>query len=178
MGNRFGVVIFAGGRRSVSDARARLGFTLLEIVAVLLLIGVLTIVAVNRISNDTDAIVEADALRSALRYAQSRAMADVYTWGIVFSSGSYRVFGDNPNVTAILPGQGGDTRNLPSDVSMGWSLATGNTVYFNWRGQPVTSAIVNSSDAQNPATVSQTITLTQSGHNVVVTITPYTGFVP
>lgn len=178
MGNRVWFAIFAGGRRFVSDTRARLGFTLLEIVAVLLLIGVLTIVAVNRISNDTDAIVEADALRSALRYAQSRAMADVYTWGVAFSSGSYQVFGNNPNVTAVLPGQGGSTRNLPSDVSMGWSLATGNTVYFNWRGQPVTSAITDPGGASNLATGNQTITLTQSGHNVVVTITPYTGFVP
>ena len=53
------------------------GFTLIEVIAVLVLLGIIGIYATNRMGNDQfKAIAVADALRAALRYAQARAMAD------------------------------------------------------------------------------------------------------
>jgi len=155
------------------------GFTILEIIAVLVLLGILAVVAVNRLSSDVAARAEANALQAALRYAQSRAMADVYTWGLSFTSSGYTLVENNPHVTAVLPGQGGASRTMPSGVSLGWSLAAGSSIFFDWRGQPVTSTITNAGDSAPAASVTQSITVKQSGQDaVVVTVTPYTGFVP
>lgn len=155
------------------------GFTLLELAAVLVLLAVLAIVAVNRFSNTNDAQVEADALRAALRYAQARAMADVYTWGITVTADGYAlVGGNNADARAILPGTGGAGRTMPDGVTLTPNLQAGNAVYFDWRGQPVTSSITAPGNTAPLADASQTITLTQNGKGIVVTILPYTGFVP
>ena len=77
----------SGGRRVAA------GFSLLEVVAVLLLIGILAVAAAVKYGKSgTRALTEADGLRSVLRYAQSRAMADVYTWGVSFTATSYALF--------------------------------------------------------------------------------------
>lgn len=180
MGNHAWLKHFSGRRRGASRrwSRSGPGFTLLEVVMVLLVLGILAFVAINRMTNISNAVAEADALRSALRYAQSRAMADVYTWGVTFSSGGYTLVEANPNVAGVLPGQGGASRNMPSGVSLHWALASGNTIYFDWRGQPVSSSIAVIGGTANVVGTNQTVTFTQSGQNMVVTVTPYTGFVP
>jgi len=151
------------------------GFTLIEAIVVLVLVGILAIYASNSV-NDAQfkAVAEADALRAALRYAQSRAMADVYTWGISVSSGSYQLVADNPIiVNAPLPG-GGTTRTMPSGVALGGV----NLILFDWRGQPVTSHITAIGGTASAANANQNITVTASTTTETVTVTPYTGFVP
>lgn len=153
------------------------GFTLLEIVCVLVLVALLAVVASNRLATNTKAVIEADALKAVLRYAQARAMSDVYTWGVRFSAGGYTLLENNPNVAAVLPGQGTATRTMPSGVNIATAGLTNNTIYFDWRGQPVTAAITAIGGASTPAASVQTIRLTESSA-VSVTVTPYTGFVP
>ena len=67
------------------------GFSLIEAVAVLALLGILGIALIGRWSTfNAGAVTEADALKAALRYAQTRAMADISTWGIsIDSAASY-----------------------------------------------------------------------------------------
>ena len=161
-----------GGRRTRAS-----GFTLVEVVCVLVVVGILAVFVGNHLLNNNRAIAEADALKAALRYAQTRAMADVYTWGIRFSAGSYTLVGNNPNVTALLPYQSTATRTLSSGVQISTSGLTSSTIYFDWRGQPVTAAITAIGGTSTPATGYQTVTVTERS-GVTVTVTPYTGFIP
>ncbi len=154
------------------------GFTIIEAVVVLLLLGILAAVATVKFSKtNASAVAEAEALKAALRYAQVRAMADIYTWGISIGGNSYTLVEDNPNVNgAVLPGGTGATRTLPSGVSI--TTGAGTTIRFDWRGEPVSNQITDPA-TQSPVQVTtpQTIMVTQSA-GVNVTITPYTGFIP
>lgn len=160
----------SGGRRVAA------GFSLLEVVAVLLLIGILAVAAAVKYGKSgTRAIAEADGLRSVLRYAQSRAMADVYTWGVSFTATSYALFSNNPSQTGhAIPGQGSNTHALASGVT----LSGTSPIIFDWRGQPVKTTITTAGGWADPQNAYQYITVSESGGSATVTITPYTGFVP
>ena len=164
----------AGGDALVPSRVA--GFSLIEIIAVLVLLGLLALAVINRPgTKGVQAITEADALRAALRYAQSRAMADVYTWGISISAGSYQLVEDNPSVAnAILPGQSSASRNMPAGVT----LSGANLVLFDSRGQPVTTNIAVAGGASVAASTNQVINVTATPTVEAVTVTPYTGFIP
>lgn len=156
--------------------RLRTGFTLVEIVVVLAVLGILAISVLNRFeSKNLQALAEADALRAVLRYAQARAMADVYTWGVSFNSTSYSLFSNNPSQTGhALPGQGSSTHTLTSGVT----LSGTSPIIFDWRGQPVTGYVTTAGGSATAATGYQNITVTESGGSAGITVTPYTGFVP
>ncbi|MHC1791903.1 pilus assembly FimT family protein [Solidesulfovibrio sp.] len=152
------------------------GFTMIEAVVVLLLLGIIAVYAVSRTEDHQfKAVAEADALRAALRYAQSRAMADIYTWGISLNAGGYQLVEDNPGVSgATLPGQGGASHTMPSGVTLGGA----GLILFDWRGQPVTGNITAIGGTAAAASAYQNITVTASTATETVVVTPYTGFIP
>ncbi|EFL49898.1 conserved hypothetical protein [Solidesulfovibrio fructosivorans JJ]] len=152
----------------------------MEVVVVLIVLGILAVIAINRLEpRNPHAMAEADALRSVLRYAQSRAMSDVYTWGVRFTSSSYALVTGNSSQTPVLLGQDTATHTLPDGVACSWALSGGgDTIWFNWRGEPVTGIISTLGGTAAKAGGPQTVTLTESGLGVTVTVTPYTGFVP
>lgn len=152
------------------------GFSFIEGVALLLLVGILAVAATVKYSKTgTRALTEADGLRSVLRYAQSRAMADVYTWGVSFSATSYSLFSNNPSQSGHpIPGQGSSTHTLASGVT----LSGASPIIFDWRGQPVKTTITTAGGWADPQDDYQHITVSESGGSADVAITPYTGFVP
>ena len=62
------------------------GFTLFEIIMVLLILGVIFYVATSRIftQDSVTSASEMDQVKNHLRYAQARAMNTDRNWGIVF----------------------------------------------------------------------------------------------
>ena len=85
------------------------GFTMIEIIAVLMLIGItVTFAVVASSSMDENKLpTEVEILKSNLRYTQSRAMSHNTPWGIAFSGNSYTL-----QRNGII-----STSNLPNDNS-------------------------------------------------------------
>ncbi len=140
------------------------GFTLFEVIAVLVIMGILAAVAISRgtINQEANVKAEVDTLKSHLRYAQSLAMNEIppIRWGIQLNSSSYSLVkydGDSEQThTFNLPGESSATHNFKSGVS-----ANGSTlVFFDEWGSP------GSSD----------VNLTVGGESI--TITGETGFIP
>jgi prepilin-type N-terminal cleavage/methylation domain-containing protein len=156
-----------------SDSTVR-GFTLLEVVAVLILLGILAAVAISRYSTgNASAVAEAEIFKSCLRYAQVRAMGDISTWGIMIdSNSSYSLFTNNPSIKdPVLPGVGSPTRTLPGGVTVS---VVGENFIFDYRGRPVkTTGVEYQKNAvatwPPPLTADTTVTFTgDSAVNVVV----------
>jgi len=150
----------------------RRGFTILEIVAVLLLLSILATVAGTRFSTSAIELqATVDRLKGHIRYAQSRAMNSETHWGINLPGDRYSLF-NNDNVANIvrLPGEKEDEIALPS----GYAVTAGTLVFDTW-GTPFTDA---AAAAANKQSVTRAFTVTApSGESAQISIEPNTGFV-
>lgn len=143
---------------------------MIEIIAVLIILGIISAVAVSRISS-TDIYTlksQTDVIKGHLRYAQLLAMNSDSVWGINFpSSTTYSLFRNgNTGSTVTLLGEDSDIVTLPSGVA----VSTG-TVSFNDWGSPYENAT-----ATAPST-DITITVTYNGTESIL-ITKNTGYIP
>ena len=125
---------------------ANRGFTLIEIISVLLVIGILSAVAISRMvfsHQDVDNTARVEKLKTQLRYAQSRAMNTDEIWGIEFSGTSYHLFnGGNVSNTVHLPGEDSVNISLPSGTSIVQSGTPVNMVRDQYRINQVMENIV------------------------------------
>jgi type II secretory pathway pseudopilin PulG len=153
------------------------GFSLIEIVVVLVFLGVLTAVAVSKYSTtNISAAAEADVFQASLRYAQQRAMGDISTWGIsVAADGlSYSLFTNNPSLAMnqVLPGVGSVTRTLSQGVTMSASGAVSSggkqEIVFDYRGRLAGTGGSGSSAGREYLL---TAPIAGLGNNVTVTFT-------
>jgi MSHA pilin protein MshC len=149
--------------------RSNRGFTLIEVIAVLVILAILAAVAISR-GTATDAAnlqSEINTLKAHLRYAQYLAMNDVYTtdptsteystrtkWGISVSSPSYSlvkyVADASATHTFSLPGESSATHSFANGIT---GPSTTITVLFDDWGSPGASNI-------NILIGGQTITIT------------------
>jgi MSHA pilin protein MshC len=162
------------------------GFTIIEIVVVMLLMSIITAVVLGRsiTTAEVDVVGQSDKIRNHLRYAQSMAMkrSDMEVWGIQFSIDRYWFFsGPDPNSGKIrLPG--GEYRPAVDEIiydDLEVNLTIANlpmgTVYFDRFGRPYTQW----TDAANNTPLSSTafINISASGESRNVLITPETGLI-
>jgi MSHA pilin protein MshC len=147
----------------------RSGFTLIEIIAVLVVLGILSAVVVQR-ATFTDARVAAqiEVVKTHLRYAQERAMNTNEIWYIQFTGTSYTLYRGGTAMT--LPGESGVVVN--PGVTLSWTGGT-NVFSFDNRGRPCT-------DTAGAALLAaaRTVTLTHGSETATITVTPNTGFIP
>jgi prepilin-type N-terminal cleavage/methylation domain-containing protein len=150
------------------------GFTLIEVIAVLVIIAVLAAIAVSRVisTKEVSAITERDILKSHLRYAQMRALSDdpipeplslppKVKWGISFSNDTYTLVRDE-NDTKTTP------HNLPGEDSPTHKVASG--VAF----KDVTDVFFDKWGSPDPSELQ--FEVTPGGGTI--TITKNTGFIP
>lgn len=114
------------------------GFTMIEIIAVLVILGIISAVAVTRIVSilDYKVTMEKDILKTHLRYVQLRALGDDKPWGMSFAGSAYTALRDGNVATYNLPNENSPTHNLPDGITV-----TGSTVTFDEWGSPGSSPI-------------------------------------
>ncbi|MDH5298569.1 MAG: type II secretion system GspH family protein [Desulfobulbaceae bacterium] len=149
------------------------GVTLIEIIAVLVILGVVAAVAADRFTSSAtySVVAQAETLKTHLRYAQFRAMSDDLQWQVVLQPDSYtlqrRADGGNW-VNSNLPDDPGTATHIFTD---GVSMTSGDqTITFDQWGSPTPLV--------GPASATITVTLTGGGEEVAVVVTKNTGFIP
>ncbi len=159
------------------------GFSLIELLAVLVILGIVSLVAGIGLSNSLDSTThaEAEVFKSYVRYAQLRAMGDISTWGVESVSASeYKIVTKNPSLDGkiVLPGAGSASRVLPDGVT----LPSNFKVYFDSHGRPVsgTGKEYALPGGTWPTVYGNDVSVAFSGGDtsVPVTITQQTGFMP
>lgn len=145
------------------------GFTTIELIVVIILVGILAAYAVPRFDNATyDNADMRMQLLQALRFAQSRSMsntgADNYT--VTINASGFSVTQNGSNVANPYDG----TASYSANWGNGTIAPTG-TVTFLGSGEPVCAGGLNC--ANNNLTLSVSI----GGHSSRVTLEHTTGFV-
>jgi prepilin-type N-terminal cleavage/methylation domain-containing protein len=170
------------------------GFTLLEIIAVLVIMGILAVVAVSRSLNyNVEVYAGADALKAHLRYAQTLAMNSNLNvgassiWGISGTANSYWLFGGtNPAATINYMRLPENDTYVNADKTINLKAKNiklvfpgSSTIFFDNRGIPYTAY----TDATTNTPLANTMTinvqpLNAATPNIAVTIAPLTGYIP
>ena len=156
-------------RRQIVQSRLKDngGFTLIEVIAVLIILIIIAAVAVTHgISTQNDLIPQVDTVKTHLRFAQMKALNDdTNTWSMAFTTGSYSLSctaGTNstcPSSTIQLPSESSNTHNFPSDVTVNPAI----TITFDRWGSPGGSnAVVN---------------LIQGSQTIAITVGANTGYI-
>lgn len=163
----------------------RQGFTLIELIVVVMLIGIIAAYAAPRFNRDGyDARAASGELIEAVRYAQTMAMQhsglpnadgggnDFYTFQIA-GNGYTVAIGDNDSthgpVVNPMTGAAPYTQSWAAgDVTLAITAGAAD-IYFNGHGEPVSSTGA-------PLTADTTITVTTGGATDTVTIEQLTGF--
>ena len=165
------------------------GFSLIEIISVLLILGILSAILIGRYMSTSsfDSQSQASVIKNNIRYAQSRAIKlgdptnPATVWGIKSEGNEYWLFpGPDPDDPANL-----NRAFLPTENTKKVNLATRKvvlsafTVFFDYRGKPYTAYTSDTTNtpvsAGNPLVI--TVTPASGGTAINFTITPETGFI-
>lgn len=169
--------------------RTATGFTLVEVVVILLILSILTAVAVSR-ARDYNVEVRSgiDALKSHLRYAQTVAMnynpqAGEVVWGIKGSGSKYWLFqgtGQNEDIKILLP-EDSQFITVNREVELSAkkiSLDADFKVYFDGYGIPYTAYATSTNNTQLASNLQICMSATRGSGHQCLTITPRTGYIP
>lgn len=151
------------------------GFTLGELVIVMVLVGILAVVAIPRLFNKDEFAARGarDFVSSSLRYAQKSAIA--MRRNVCVSVGTTSLAVTHANAaggtqacagTLLNPATGAAFDSQPYE--QGASVAAATTIVFDALGRPLSASF-------SPLTTTQSITV--NGYATPVTIEPETGYV-
>jgi MSHA pilin protein MshC len=151
------------------------GFTLIEIVVVLVLISIIAAVVFTRsiTTSQINFVGQTDKIRNQIRYAQSLAMKRGETWGIKCDGNFYwlfnwkKIFDDNKAIK--LPGEENDKMSL---ASLGITM-NGYTLFFKKYGVPYQTSPNSPVTLASPLHIN--ITSVGSSQSVTFNVTPETG---
>lgn len=150
------------GTTNWEQGKIRAGFTVLEVLAALVILGVLAFFVSGRLGNiGADVVAEQAIMRSHLRFAQALAIANnTAQWSVFLDAGSYTLRRDGQPAPINLPDESSPTRLLDPGVTV---VSGGGEVSFNQYGAPAQDV---------------TITLSDGNVNRNVRILGFTGLIP
>lgn len=156
--------------RSHSDCRPsacrQTGFTLVELIVVIMLVAILAYSAISRgpdvISNLN---VQAEQVAADLRYVQSLSMIKNQRYCLAFGATSYQIR-TNSCTSAVPHPLVGTTNVTLANTALTAANLSGNAVEFDGKGAPTTLV---------SATSNGTVTLTGGGQSKTVFVSPQTG---
>jgi prepilin-type N-terminal cleavage/methylation domain-containing protein len=145
------------------NKRHHAGFTLIETIAVLIILAIVSAVAISRVGTDESNLrAELNDLKAALRYAQQMSIASdsTMTFSITVTTTGYAITRTGGTVHPMLPGESGSTHTF-SSVSASPAIFNFN----EWGGLAAGSASTT------------TLTKTQGGTgSSTINIIPETGY--
>jgi len=155
------------------------GFTLAEMIVVLIVLGIISAIAIPRFSqNVVQLSAQADQVARDVRYAQTLSMTRGGALGsqgcycIFFTATGYQ-FRSNANSYAtpctsavVHPATGSSAAIVLAGTAVSTANLTGNYLEFDTKGQPTSLTV---------ATTNGTITLTGTGGPRTVVVSPVTG---
>lgn len=153
------------------------GFTLMELVVVMVLTGILAAVAIPRVFNKSEFAGRGarDFVGSALRYAQKSAVAMrrnvCVTVGATSVTMTHALAAGNTQVCAAAATINNPATGQPfasQAYEQGATVSTPASLAFDALGRPLSAAL---------AALTTTQTITVNGHATPVTIEPETGYV-
>ncbi|MGE4264983.1 MAG: Tfp pilus assembly protein FimT/FimU [Desulfovibrio sp.] len=158
----------SGGR--APDGKASHGFTLIEVITVLLIIGVLSALVVSRgTALNDDAAARKSELTAQLRYLQLRAMKNGVTYLVLENDdGEYWAY-NSANVTIPLPLPGESAAKVSlagKDMTMAEFIISFDRFGIPYSGSPQVKLAANA-----------TIHMAVDGQNATLVIEPETGFI-
>ena len=164
-----------GGRTDLARAG---GFTLIELITVIIILGILALVVTTRSGSLGGAeLARMAEVRAQIRFVQLRAMKTGQVHGFACDGANYWAFSGNDasNATArlSLPGETSALVDMSAATGKNMSM-TAFTSFFDGFGIPYTAAPSVGTKLAAPAT----ITITAGGGTGTLTITPETGYVP
>jgi prepilin-type N-terminal cleavage/methylation domain-containing protein len=166
--------MLAGG--ACRDTRVY-GFTLPEMIVVLLVIAVIAAIAIPRMGNDPILVsTQADQLAGDIRYVQTLAMTKGQRFVVSFPSAtSYRILDSGGNPVAHPSSGSSAALALPAGFTLALQATSpaGNALGFDGLGVPY--SVTAPATFNGPLAAQATITLTRDAATQQVKIAPQTG---
>lgn len=150
--------------------KMRSAFTLVEVLAVILVIGILSAAVVYLVVDTHSQLnAEADMLKNYIRYAQSWSMKNTNSigWGISVTKQDYTLFVGGTKVEVNLPDETSPTHPFPGPVT----AEAAENVFFNGYGAPVDKK------TGAPLATDIFIILTDGTASTTITVHQVTGFI-